>query len=47
MSTGLTPYREVYLVDFEFAAPPGERPVPICLVVMEYKSGQSLAVLGR
>ena len=34
------PYREVWAVDFEFAAPPGERPQPICLVARELRTGQ-------
>jgi DNA polymerase family A len=28
-------YREVWAVDFEFFAPPGERPVPLCLTARE------------
>ncbi len=36
--TKLTDFRAVYLVDFEFSAPPGERPTPICLVARELKS---------
>ena len=35
-------YREIWLVDFEFSAPPGERPVPICLVAWELVSGRKL-----
>ena len=38
------PFREVWLVDFEFRALPGERPVPICLVAREAKSGRELRV---
>lgn len=33
------PFREVILYDFEFAAPPGERPRPVCLVYWELRSG--------
>jgi hypothetical protein len=33
-------YREVWLVDFEFTAPPGERPTPLCLVARELFSGR-------
>jgi DNA polymerase I len=29
------PYREVWVVDFEFIAEPGERPDPVCLVARE------------
>ena len=28
-------YREVWLVDFEFYAPTGERPTPLCLAARE------------
>jgi hypothetical protein len=33
-------YREVLCVDFEFTAPPGERPTPLCLVAREVFSGR-------
>src|SRR5262245_36625874 len=33
-------YRQVWLVDYEFTSPPGERPTPVCLVAREYHSGQ-------
>ena len=33
-------FPHVYLVDFEFSAPSGERPVPICLVARELRTGQ-------
>ena len=36
------PYREVWAVDFEFAAPSGERPEPACLVAMELRSGRRI-----
>ena len=39
---GLDAYREVWLVDFEFSAPPGERPDPVCLVAREFRSGRTL-----
>jgi hypothetical protein len=35
-------FREIWLVDFEFTAPPGERPSPICLVAREHHSGQTI-----
>ena len=35
-------FREVWLVDFEFHAPPGENPMVICLVARELGSGQLL-----
>jgi hypothetical protein len=34
------PFRRVWAVDFEFTAPPGERPDPICLVAKELRTGQ-------
>ena len=36
----LTPYRRVWCVDFEFHAPPGERPSPLCCVGRELRSGE-------
>jgi DNA polymerase family A len=33
------PFRKVYAVDFEFCAPPGERPTPLCVVAKELHSG--------
>ena len=36
------PFREVWLVDFEFSAPPGERPDVVCLVAWELSSGRKL-----
>ena len=35
-------YRGVWAVDFEFMAPPGERPDPVCLVARELKSGKTI-----
>ena len=34
-------YRQVWLVDFEFYAPPGYRPTVLCMVAKEYKSQRS------
>jgi hypothetical protein len=36
----LKPYRHVWAVDFEFTAPPGDRPTPICLVARELRTGE-------
>jgi hypothetical protein len=36
------PFRSVWAVDFEFTAPPGERPDPVCLVAHELRSGRKL-----
>lgn len=35
-------FREIWLVDFEFTAPDGERPTVICLVAWELGSGRKL-----
>ena len=35
-------FREVWAVDFEFHAPAGERPDPICLIARELGSGRTL-----
>jgi hypothetical protein len=35
-------YREVWAVDFEFMAPPGERPDPVCLVARELKARKTI-----
>jgi DNA polymerase I len=34
------PFREVWAVDFEFTAPPGSRPGPVCMVARELGTGQ-------
>ena len=40
----MTHIREVVVADFEFAATPGERPVPLCLVAHELRSGRRFRV---
>ena len=40
----LTDFREVVLADFEFRAPPGDPPQPICLVARELHSGREIRV---
>ena len=35
-------FREIWLVDFEFCALPGERPEPLCMVATEYHSGRTI-----
>jgi DNA polymerase I len=35
-------FREVWAVDFEFTAHPGERPAPLCLVARELKTGRTI-----
>ena len=37
-------FREVVAVDFEFTALPGERPVPVCMVAHELRSGRRFRV---
>jgi hypothetical protein len=37
-------YREVWLVDFEFRAPDGERPEPVCMVAREFRTGRAIRV---
>lgn len=37
-------FREVWLLDFEFSEPSGERPQPVCLVAWELHSGRRLRV---
>src|SRR4051812_14912702 len=38
----LSSFREVWLVDFEFQAPDGERPRPVCMVARGLRSGRVL-----
>ena len=42
--TFLRKFREVWCIDFEFSAPPGERPTPICLVAWEINSERKLKI---
>ena len=44
MGTNSPNFREIWLVDFEFSAPPGEQPKPICLVAKEWNSGRTLKI---
>jgi len=41
-TTSLDAFQEVWLADFEFRAPAGERPSPICLVARELRTGRTL-----
>ncbi len=34
-------FREIWAVDFEFSAPPGEHPDPVCVVAKELRSGRT------
>lgn len=38
----LTTFREIWCVEFEFSAPPGEQPQPLCMVAREFRSGRTL-----
>ena len=42
MTDGLAQFEEVWLVDFEFIARPGERPDVVCLCAKEMRTGQPL-----
>ena len=44
MKIGPRDFSAVWLVDFEFGAPPGECPVPICMVARDLASGRTLRV---
>ena len=38
------PFAEIWAVDFEFVAEPGENPEPVCLVARELRSGRTVRV---
>jgi hypothetical protein len=40
VTLGVGDFEELWAVDFEFTAPPGERPVPVCLVARELRTGR-------
>jgi hypothetical protein len=42
MNSKLKQFREIWMVDFEFSAPSGERPAPVCLVALELFSCRKL-----
>lgn len=44
MKNGLDFFREIWAIDFEFQAAPGERQKPICMVGLELKSGRLLRI---
>jgi hypothetical protein len=45
MLDGLRGYGEVWAVDFEFIAQPGERPEVVCLSAQEWRTGKQLLLL--
>ena len=38
------PFNEIWAVDFEFNAEPGNRPNPVCMVARELRSGRRLRI---
>jgi DNA polymerase-1 len=38
----LAAYPEIWAADFEFYAPPGERPAPVCLAARELRTGRTI-----
>jgi hypothetical protein len=36
------PFGTIWLADFEFETPPGGWPIPVCLVAIEYRTGQPI-----
>jgi DNA polymerase I len=38
------PFEEIWAIDFEFGAEPGENPQPVCLVAWELRNGRKLRV---
>ncbi len=42
MVVSLSDFDEIWLVDFEFQALPGEVPTPHCLVAREYRTGRTV-----
>ena len=38
------PFREIWACDFEFRAPPGERPHPVCMCARELRSGREITL---
>ena len=37
VSTALDRFKRIWAVDFEYVAPPGERPDPVCMVALELR----------
>jgi len=36
------PFKQIWAVDFEFEAPPGAHPIPVCLVAHELRTGREI-----
>ena len=43
---GIREFRYIWLVDFEFYQPDGDRPTPICMVAQEFHTGRTLRLLA-
>ena len=41
------PFREIWACDFEYRAPPGERPEPVCMCALELRSGRESQLWGN
>src|SRR6516165_3257535 len=39
-------FKEIWLCDFEFQTSPGECPIPVCMVAMEYRSKRIIRLFG-
>ena len=44
---GLSDFKNIYFVDFEFAQPEGGFPVPVCMVAREYHTGRVIRLFGH
>jgi hypothetical protein len=42
MSLSTLPYREIWAIDFEYEAAPGEHPAPLCMCALELRSGRQI-----
>jgi hypothetical protein len=42
LSLANLPFREIWGCDFEYQAPPGEKPRPVCMCAREFRTGQEL-----
>jgi DNA polymerase I len=42
MTLAALPFKEIWCVDFEYQAAPGERPAPLCMCALELRSGREL-----
>src|SRR5438034_4851391 len=47
MRIGARTFREVWAIDWEFTAPPGANPRPICVVARELCSGRTVRLFGE